>query len=173
MRRVPLMLLLVAACDAADGPESQSVLETDVTSYVATDATEPQFDYGIRVIAKIRNTSEEIVRVARCLPSSTSPRYFVDHTSNAPAAWDPTTTCGTTGVPYLVDLLPGEERTDTLNLRAPWQRSFNGEPIGDMEGEFYLIYETNVCRSITATDVCMPRNRIEYVRSNKFTIQTP
>ena len=72
-----------------------------------------------------------------------------------------------------MDLRPGEERTDTLQLRAPWLRSFNGQPIGAVEGEFFLVYETQICRSVSPTGLCSPVNLIQYVRSNRFTVTKP
>jgi hypothetical protein len=58
-------------------------------------------------------------------------------------------------------------------LRAPWQRLFNGQPVGDVEGRFFVVLQTQICTSISSSGVCTPVNKIEFVRSNEFTITTP
>ena len=174
MRLVPLVLLLSLACGAEEPlPSTQTVLETDATSYVATSMTSGAYDYGIALVVKLRNSGQEFVRISQCLPTTSHPPYWVEKASNgATVAWSPNIECALEG-PRIQDLHPGEERTDTLQLRAPWLRNFNGTPVGDVEGEFYLVYETRICRSVRANGTCNPINQIEYARSNKFRITTP
>ena len=172
MRLAPLVLLLPLACSSGNEPlQGMGLLETNATSYVATPMSAGAFDYGVSVIVRLRNDGQELIRVSRCLPTTNYPPYFVEKSSNGQVAWNPNLTCSVQGT-TLADLRPGEERTDTLNLRAPWLRSFNGQPIGDVEGEFYLIYETQICRAVSTNGQCTPINLLEYPRSNKFRITT-
>jgi len=172
MRLVPLVLLLALGCGSDNAPlRGQGLLETNATSYLATPMGSGAFDYGVSVVLKLKNSGQELVRVSQCLPTANYPPYWVETSSNGQAAWNPNFTCAVQGA-TLQDLRPGEERTDTLQLRAPWQRSFNGQPIGDVEGEFYLVYETRICRAVSTNGVCTPINKLEYARSNKFTIRT-
>ena len=173
MRLVPLVLLVTLACSGGEQlPDTHGVLETNATSYVATPMTSGAYDYGIALVVKLRNGGQEFVRISRCLPTTSHPPYWVQKASNgADVAWSPNIACALEG-PKIQDLHPGEERSDTLQLRAPWLRNFNGTPVGDIEGEFYLVYETRICRSVNANGSCNPINQTEYVRSNKFRITT-
>ena len=172
MRLVSLILLAALACSSNTDPlPGHGVLETNAASYVATPLGAGAFDYGISVVLTLRNTSEELIRVSRCLPTTNYPPYFVEAPSGGQVAWSPNITCDVQG-PTLRDLRPGEERADTLNLRAPWQRSFNGQPIGAVQGEFQVVFETRICRAVTANGNCQPINQLEYVTSNKFRITT-
>ena len=166
------ILLAVAACSDPGAPELQSVLETSATSYAAVDDPDPRFDYVVSVILTLHNRSDLIVRVPRCSATISQLNYSVEKIGSGTAAWDPDYTCAQFGAPYQ-DLSPGQERTDTLQLRAPWQRSFNGQPIGAFEGEFFVVYETQICALVAASGACTPVNKIENVPSNKFTITTP
>ena len=168
VRVAPFLLLAALACDD-DEPASKSVLETTATSYVAADDPDSRFDYSATIIVKLRNTSDLIVRLSACSASIDNPPYFVEKAGTGLAAWDPVVTCATFGTPS-TDLSPGAEWTDTLLLRAPWNRTITGGPIGDIEGTFYLVLETEVCGLITPNGTCSPGNRREYVRSNHFTI---
>ena len=169
MRLILPVVLLLLACSSPSEPATKSILETTATAYVATDDPDPRFDLTVTVIVKHRNTSDLIVRVADCTTSLAHAPYIVATVDSHAAAWDPHFVCATFGTPYH-DLAPGAERTDTLTLRAPWQRSFNGEPIGAMEGEFYIAYETQVCGVITRFGACSPSGNFEFARSNGFTI---
>ena len=173
MRLVPLVLLLPLACSLDNEPlQGMGVLETSATSYVATPMGAGAFDYGVPMILKLKNSGKELVRISQCLPTTNHPPYWVEKSSNGQSAWNPDITCAVQGA-TLEDLRPGEERTDTIQLRAPWQRSFNGQPIGDVEGEFFVVYETRICRAVSTNGVCTPVNQLEYARSNKFRITTP
>jgi hypothetical protein len=168
--RVPLSVLLaVLACSDLDPPRGISVLDTNASSYVAEDDPDPRFDYMLTVIVTHRNPTELIVRVPQCTATITHAKYSVQKAGSGEAAWNPNITCATFGTPYQ-DLRPGQEHTDTLLLRSPWQRLFNGQPIGDTEGTFYLMYETQICATVSANGLCSPSNRIEFVRSNTFVV---
>ena len=169
MRLLVSVLLAALACSDQDPLELQSELETNARSYVAVDDPDPRFDYAITVIVTHRNTSELIVRVPQCTATSPDAKYIVEKVGSGEAAWNPVITCATFGAPYQ-DLRPGQESTDTLLLRSPWQRLFNGQPVGATEGTFYLVYETQLCAAVTANGVCSPTNRLEFVRSNTFEI---
>jgi hypothetical protein len=166
------VFLLAAACSDPGAPELQSVLETNATSYVAVDDPDPRFDHAVQVILTLRNRSDLIVRLLRCSATISQWNYSVEGVGEGGAAWNPNYTCLAFGAPY-VDLAPGQERTDTLMLRAPWQRSFNSQPIGKVEGEFFVVYETQICALVSGTGNCTPVNRIEFVPSNKFRITIP
>lgn len=174
MRLQLSVLPLAIACSDLNNAEKHSVLETRATSYVAADSPESRFDYAITLILEHRNTSDLIVRTPSCRASVAfaHARYVVEKVGSGDAAWSPDFYCETLGVPFKV-LRPGESRTDTLFLRAPWQRSFNGQPIGDFEGSFYVVYTTQACVLVTTWGACVPENQIEFVRSNEFTITTP
>ena len=168
--RVPLSVLLAAlACSDLDPPQLTSELETNASSYVAVDDPDPRFDYAITVIVTHRNTSELVVRVPQCTATITDAKYIVEKVGSGDAAWNPNLACTAFGTPYH-DLRPGQEHTDTLHLRSPWQRLFNGQPVGAIEGTFYLVYETQLCASVSANGFCSPSNRLEFVRSNTFEV---
>ena len=173
MRRVPLIFVVALSCSSStdEGPATMGALETNATSYVAAPITAGVFDYGVTVQVKLRNTGEEILRISRCLPTTAHPPYWVEKAPEGDAAWSPNLECAPQG-PTIADLRPGEERTDTLQLRAPWLKTFNGQPVGAIEGQFYLVYETRVCRSISVTGVCSPVNAVQYARSNHFRVST-
>ena len=171
MRLVVSAVLLSAIGCGDDDATLKSVLETNATAYVATPLTGAGIhSHEVQVIATLRNTSNIIVRIYRCTATSTYPIYWVNPNGDGQAAWDPNITCGFgAAVPYH-DLGPGDERTDTLQLRAPWFRTVLGEPIGAIEGSFFLVFETNICAQVSSRGLCSPSNRIERVRSNTFTI---
>ena len=172
MRYVALAMLVCSGCSGVDDPEFNSVLESNTASYVASDDPDPRYDYALTITLTYRNTSLLIVRVPRCTATIAEANYSVVKVGSGVAAWNPNLTCATFGTPY-TDLRPGESHTDTLVLHAPWQRLFNGQPVGDFEGRFYIIYETQICALVSTTGACTPVNRIETVRSNEFTITTP
>jgi hypothetical protein len=169
MRAFAFVLVATIACDKMEEIPTRAVLETTATSYVATEMPTGLFDYGVTVVVKVRNTSEdEVVRISQCTAGTTHPPYWVEKPGTGLAAWDPNIDCAITGTPYK-DVLPGAELLDTLELRAPWRRTVIGQPIGDIEGEFYLVYETNVCAELRGT-TCYPGGVREYARSNHFTV---
>lgn len=172
MRLALFCLLTCLGCIGNNDVESKSLLETSATSYVAVDDPDPKFDYAVTVSLRHRNTSDLIVRVSSCTATVLDPVYGVERVGSGRTAWNPEIPCAAFGAPY-EDLAPGEERTYTLVLRAPWLRSFNGEPIGEIEGTFYLVLQTQICALVSASGACSPVNNFEYVRSNRFTITTP
>ena len=171
MRRVSFVLVMTAlGCGSASPPAPASaVIETDATSYVATPLTTPGVhSHHVQVIAKIRNIGNDIVRVSRCTSTTTYPPYGVNPAGDGEAAWNPNLTCNI-GAPYQ-DLPPGAERTDTLQLLAPWSRTLTGEPVGVIDGRFYILYDTRICGRVSANGLCQPDDVYEVVRSNEFTI---
>lgn len=104
-----------------------------------------------------------------CTATVLDPDYTVQRSGSGQAAWNPDFTCAVSGAPY-DDMAPGAERTYTLALRAPWQRLFNGQPVGEVEGTFFIVVRTQICGAVSQFGVCTPVNRIEWVRSNDFTI---
>ena len=153
-------------------PETKLILETTQASYVAVDDPDPRYDFSIPVIVKFRNETGSVVRLNFCTATSTEPTYVVEAMTSGGAAWNPNTTCALQ-VPH-VDLARGGERTDTLLLRAPWQRAFNGQPIGVLEGEFRIAFEVQMCGSVTQFGQCLVSPpQYDWARSNRFTISTP
>lgn len=169
MRLAVLATLATLACNATDVDPLKSVLETSQTSYVAVDDPSPTFDHSVTVIVTLRNTSDLIVRLSGCTVASDEPPYSVEKRGSGVAAWSPVLSCAPFGTPSR-DLAPGQQLTDTLVLRAPWQRTVTGQPIGDFDGTFNLILETQICASVTTNGLCNPIARWEYVPSNQFTI---
>ena len=171
--RVALSVVLLAAigCGGDDDAVLKSVLETNATSYIATSLTGAGIhSHEVQLTATLRNTSNVIVRVYQCTATATFPVYWVSPNGDGEAAWDPNITCTFgAGVPY-EDLGPGDEHTVSLQLRAPWSRTVLGEPIGAIEGSFFLVFETYICALVSSRGVCSPSNRIERVRSNTFSI---
>jgi len=171
--RLALSLVLLAAigCEDNGGDPPKSVLETNATSYVATPLTGAGIhSHEVQLMATLRNTSNLIVRVYQCTPTTTYPVYGVSPSGDGQAAWDPNITCTFgAGVPYQ-DLGPGDEHTFSLQLRAPWFRTVLGEPIGAIEGSFFLLFETYICGLVSRNGLCSPADRIERVRSNTFSI---
>jgi len=168
MRYAVLTWIAVAACSNPEDPPTRSTLETDATTYVASAASTPGFDYAFSIALTLRNTSEWVIRVSRCTATTTYPVYAVESRGTELAAWSPTVTCAAFGTPY-VDILPGATHSETIELRAPWQRQFNGQPVGAIEGSFYIVLETQLCPRLTASGQCQQPSR-EYVISNNFTV---
>ena len=172
MRFVAAVVLACLACSGSDDADLNSSLESNATSYVAVDDPDPRFDYALTVTLTLRNTGQLIVRIPSCTTSNLDPDYSVERAGTGQAAWNPDRTCAVAGIPY-EDLAPGEEKTYTLTLKAPWQRLFNGTPVGEIEGNFFLLVRTQICAAINQIGICTPVNKIEYVRSNQFTIRKP
>ena len=122
-------LLVCLSCTNASEPERTTILETDKTSYVATDDPDPRFDFAATVIVKFTNETSGVVRINQCTASTTHPPIIVEAAGSSQASWNPDIVCATR-TPY-VDLASGLVRTDTLILRSPWQRLFNGQPVGE------------------------------------------
>ena len=171
MRFVAALILACLACSGSDDSELTSSLESDATSYVAVNDPDPRFDHALTLTLTHRNTSQLIVRVPRCTATVLDPVYIVERVGSGDAAWNPDITCATSGAPY-EDMAPGAERTYTLMLKAPWQRLFNGQPVGDFEGTFFVLVRTQICATVNQFGQCTPTNAIEFVRSNDFTITT-
>jgi hypothetical protein len=165
-------LLACLACSSPGEPEATISLETDETSYVATDDPDPRFLHATTVIVKFRNKTSGVVRINRCTASTTHPPYLVEMRNSSVAAWNPDITCATIA-PVLQDVAAGQERTDTLVLHAPWQRLFNGQPMGSITGTFRLAYEVQLCGAVSQLNLCTLGFRYDYARSNEFTITTP
>jgi hypothetical protein len=169
MRLIPFAVIATLACQTMEEIPTRAVLETTATSYVATEIPAGLYDYGATVVLKVRNSSnDEVVRISQCTATVTHPPYWVEKPGTGIAAWDPSIECAITGTPFK-DLLPGAERLDTLQLRAPWRRTVVGQPIGDIEGKFYIVYETRVCGQLRGS-TCYPLDAREYARSNAFTV---
>ena len=171
MRFVAALILACLACSGSDDSELTSSLESDATSYVAVDDPDPRYDYGFTITLTHRNTSQFIVRVPSCTETVLDPVYIVERVGPGDAAWDPGLNCATSGAPY-EDLAPGEERAYTLGFRAPRRRLFNGQPVGEVEGTFFVLVRTQICAAVNQFGQCTPTNAIEFVRSNDFTITT-
>jgi hypothetical protein len=165
-------LVTCLSCTNATEPEPNLILEMDKTAYVAVDDPDPRFDYMVSVIVKFRNETGGVVRVNRCATTAAFPPYLVESEATGVPAWNPNITCSPTA-PLIQDVPAGQERTDTLVLRAPWQRLFNGQPVGEFEGTFLLAYELQICGTVTRFGTCFIANRFEYARSNRFTITVP
>lgn len=172
MRFVAVVMVACAACGGSDDPDLTSTLESSAASYAAVNDPDPRFDYAVTVSLTHRNTSQLIVRVPSCTATVLDPDYTVQRSGSGEAAWNPDITCAVSGAPY-EDMAPGEERTYTLSLRAPWQRLFNGQPVGETAGRFFVLVRTQICASVNQFGICTPNNYIEWVRSNEFTITTP
>lgn len=171
MRIALVVVLATLSCSSTDVEPYKSVIETSQTAYVAVNDPDPRFDYSATIVVTLRNTSDWIVRVAGCVASSDDPPYSVLKQGTGQSAWNPGLTCALNGVPNR-DLAPGQQLTDTLVLRAPWQRSVTGVPIGDFNGSFTIEIETQICANISRFGLCNPVGRYEYVPSNPFTITT-
>lgn len=153
-------------------PVATLILETSQASYVAVDDPDPRYDFSIPIIVKFRNESGGVARLNFCTATSNQPTYVVEARTSGGAAWNPNATCAVQ-TPY-VDVAEGAERTDTLLLRSPWQRQFNGQPIGHFEGEFRIGIEVQLCGSvINQLGTCFIANRYDWARSSWFTISTP
>ena len=159
------------ACANPTEPEENLILETAQASFSAADDPDPRYDFSVPIIVKFRNETGGVVRLNFCNVGSTHPTYVVEAANSGVAAWNPVLNCSLQA-PY-VDLVKGGERTDTLVLRSPWQRAFNGQPIGVSEGEFRIAYEVQICGSVRANGSCFIGNKFDFARSNKFTISAP
>jgi hypothetical protein len=170
MRYAVLLWIAVVSCSNPESPPTRSTLETDATSYVASPSSAQGFDYTVSVDLTLRNTSDMVVRVYRCTTTTTYPVYAVEFEGSGGAAWSPNVTCAPFQAPH-VDLRPGETHSETIELRAPWQRLFNGQPLGAIEGSFSIILETEICAEIRSNGLCLPQSNLEYVKSNTFTVR--
>ena len=167
-----LALLGCISCGGSTEPKSNLILETDQASYIATVDPDPRFDHTVRVILKFRNQSDGVVRINRCTSGTTFPPYVLERDGGGAAAWTPNIVC-VNGVPSPRDVPAGLEITDTLLLHAPWERLFNGQPVGTTEGNFRILYEVQVCGSVTSFGQCVIIGQFDYARSNRFAIQVP
>jgi hypothetical protein len=165
-------LVAFVSCTNATEPEPNLILELDRASYVAVDDPDPRFDYQVSVIVKFRNETTGVVRINRCTATSAFPPYLVESEGGGVPAWNPDIACAS-NAPLIADVPSGHERTDTLVLRAPWQRLFNGQPVGDVEGTFVLAYELQICGTVTRFGACFIANRYDFATSNQFTITIP
>ena len=165
-------LLIGLACVNPSEPEPKLILETDRASYVASADPDPRFDYLTTVIVTFRNETGGVVRINRCTATTSHPPYSVEPADRGEAAWNPDIACAP-NAPMLQDVAAGQERTDTLVLRAPWQRLFNGQPVGSTSGDFHLTYEVQICGSVTQFGFCTINFRYELASSNRFTIAIP
>lgn len=165
-------LLGSLACVNASEPEPKLILETDQASYVASADPDPRFDYLTTVIVKFRNETGGVVRINRCTATTAHPPYSVEPADRGEAAWSPDIAC-TPNAPMLHDVAAGQESTDTLVLRAPWQRLFTGQPVGSTSGAFHLTYEVQICGSVNRFGFCTLNFRYDQASSNRFTIALP
>jgi hypothetical protein len=167
-----LLVAVAAACGSPGEPEVPLVLETDQTAYVAELDPDPRFDYSIRVAVKYRNETGGVVRIYRCTAATDHPPYLVQPADADVAAWSPDIACVAVGAPYQ-DLAVGQEYADTLLLRAPWKRQFNGQPLGALAGAFRLVIEMQICGEVNRLGNCIIGNQFDLARSNRFTISIP
>ena len=171
MRYAVLLGIAVAACNNPESPPIKSTLETDANTYVASPSSAQGFDYTVTVVLTLRNIGDWVVRIPRCTSTATFPVYAVEFAGSGGAAWSPNVTCADFGTPY-IDVHPGATHTETLELRAPWQRLFNGQPLGAIEGNFSVVLETQICPQISKNGQCLPLPpNLEYVESNSFTVR--
>jgi hypothetical protein len=170
MRYAVLSLMAVAACGDPESPATRSTLQTNATTYVASPAGIQGFDYAVTIEVTLHNTSAWVVRLPRCTATTTWPDYAVEFQGSGGSAWTPNVTCSVSRVPY-VDVMPGATHSETIVLTAPWQRLFNGQPVGAIEGSFSLVLGTQLCPQLSPTGLCLPSPpEQEYVRSNTFTV---
>ena len=140
-----LAFLPAASCRDSLGPVPV-LLVTDAASYVA--ALGPQIGttriHSFTVIARFTNRSRYTVHLSRCFSHTPYPIHGVDTVDRvSEAAYNPAWAC--VGANYF-DVLPGESRVDTLQLRAPMAfNGITGEPMGVFEGDFVLVYPMYAC----------------------------
>lgn len=168
-----------------EGPElpQAELIQTDSTSYVAEqEDIEPGADplYGFKVEARFENTTGQTIYLSRCGEqlsmhgaSRVGPEPREYETSAyvlSPAPWQQQD-CA----PNPIALTPGTARTDTLEIQGPGPgaRDHNGEPTGELEGQFVLKYVAGLCleeKDGTTTVGCLlsPEN---LPRSNSFEVQ--
>ncbi len=160
------VLLILCACsanpDEAPSENLEFVLQTDQTRYLA----EPSIgsSYSFSLTATLDNTTAETIYLNLCFPDDTSPIYGVvlaDEDAGE-SAWNPAWGC--VGHDESIAVEPGQSYTETYRLEAPNAYSSDGEPIGETEGLFRLVYETLACAE---SDACAPGS----LSSNAFRIE--
>lgn len=102
--------------------------------------------YAFTIIARYENPTADTLYISRCLPRDRTPEYGVEAIDDATAesAYDPVWACVGHGFPIVV--APHAARVDTLRIEGP--NVFDGktiEPLGNLEGEFRLIYTVGSC----------------------------
>ena len=128
------VLVVNAAC--IEITEPGLVLSLDATSYVATPVAPGSQDVSFRIIASYTNTGRRVAAVTRCDPGSNLPMYAV-LTIKGESAYNAVWAC--TGAPA-IPLNPGTTRVDTFSIIGPIVTDgITNEPIGALEGTFYLV----------------------------------
>ena len=151
-----LALLLGALLGGCSSPpnevrDTSSPVITDKTLYIArpavADCTETGCSYTFTVKASYTNHTDRPLYLARCYPDSPTPIYgvrLIAPRGEGEAAYN--LAWGCVGHDEAIEVLPGETRTDTLDLWGP--NAFDGEtgePYGELEGDFQLNYQVQIC----------------------------
>jgi hypothetical protein len=120
VRGMLLFFVLAAACSSPSEPIVEAPLVTDRDNYVATSLSEPGtvVQYGCTVIVRVRNTRTAPLHLDTCGGSQTVPFdvELVAPQDPAGAAYNRAWSCPA-GAAHVLE--PGQERTDTLQLRGP------------------------------------------------------
>lgn len=146
-----VVLVALIGCGAEPGPDFEPArsLFTDATSYLAEPVprspTPPQ--YAFSVIARYPNRRPVPIYIDRCTPDARVPLFAVPLADGSGrSGYNTPPMCVGHDRPFV--LAPGAERVDTLLIVGPlgFDR-FSGEPIGEVEGAFYLLYVVRLCPS--------------------------
>jgi hypothetical protein len=146
----------VAACSLPSEPAVKAALTTDRIHYVGIPMEDSGtvIHYGFTVITRVRNTSMAPLYFETCGATPIVPFgvELVEYRDPAGSAYDAAWSCPAGDVEVLS---PGEERTDTLQLRGPML--FDGSrqpavPLGRVEGRMRISFAARTCsRQIACT----------------------
>lgn len=122
-------------------------LELDRDTYVAG-ALDAQGRYAFTVIVHYVNRTDGPIYFARCAVDSLTPSHSVPTAGGVSrSGYDAASACS--AFPAL-ELRPGDARTDSLLLQGPnAYDGLTGQPLGVLEGDFLLEYQTRRCAADT------------------------
>ena len=162
-----LLLLASAACEAPTALTVEDLraltLRTDRNLY---EATFLGGRYGLTVVARFTNATDQPLYLERCYPTTSYPIYAVvatnaDREAGYNAAW----ACVGHDRPIVVGR--GETRVDSLRIAGPntWD-GYTNQPFGTLTGRFRLSYAVAPCRGLGSC-----RALSSSVESNDFEVR--
>ena len=142
--------MTVLACRDNPLAPLPSTLSTDAVRYVAVPGNPigATREYSFTIVARFTNSGRYTVFLSRCFSDTPYPIFGIDVVgSDTASAYSPGWAC--VGGNYF-RVAPGESRSDTLPIRAPWGiDGRTGIPFGVFEGRFVLAYEMYGCADET------------------------
>lgn len=170
IKSILLLCSLCVGCEVIGGAEIENIgsrecgdtwLCTDLNEYIAVyEGGEGAYSrYGFTLIAHYENRLLVPVFIERCGFYSV---MRIQGEEPGYSGYNAVSACaGSPGIP----IFPGEVKTTTLEITGPnsWQ---SGRAMGELEGEFQLVYEINRCPEEVGCEL-----EEEYRVSNVFNVR--